>query len=115
MRRERSAIQKAALAVGAVFLLVGILGFIPGVTTDYSDMSFAGQNGAKLLGIFEVNVLHNIVHLLFGFAGIAAASSFSSSRTYLIGGGIVYAIVFLYGVLVDMSSSANFIAVNTAD
>ena len=43
--------QKAAAAVGAVFLLVGILGFVPGITTDYDSMEFAGhESDAKLLG-----------------------------------------------------------------
>jgi len=65
-----SPIQKAAAAVGAVFLLVGILGFVPGITTGFGDMKFAGhESGAELLGIFQVSVLHNIVHLLFGVAG----------------------------------------------
>ena len=49
----RTNIQKAALAVGAVFLLVGILGFIPGITANYETMAFAGHgSGALLLGIF---------------------------------------------------------------
>ena len=69
---ERSAVQKAAFVVGAVFLVVGILGFIPGITTNYGDMTFAGHDSqAKLLGIFQVSILHNIVHLLFGIAGLA--------------------------------------------
>ena len=54
--------------MGIVFLLVGIAGFIPGVTTNlYDGLEFAGNDGtAELLGIFQVSVLHNIVHLLFG-------------------------------------------------
>ncbi len=68
----RSNLQKVAAAVGAVFLLVGILGFIPGITTNYGAMEFAGhQSDAMLLGIFQVSMLHNIVHLLFGVAGLA--------------------------------------------
>ena len=62
-----SAIRKVATAVGAVFLLVGILGFIPGITTQFSEMSLAGRESeALLLGLFQVSVLHNIIHLLFG-------------------------------------------------
>ena len=52
-----------------------------------------------LLGIFAVSVLHNIVHLLFGVAGIAFARSISGSRNYLIGGGAVYAVLGLYGLI----------------
>jgi hypothetical protein len=114
--RYATNIQKAAVAVGAVFLLVGILGFIPGITTDYDTMTFAGhESGAKLLGIFNVSILHNIVHLLFGIAGILMARTFSSARTYLIGGGVIYLVLFVYGLLIDHHSAANFVPVNAAD
>ena len=115
MLGKRTPIQAAALAVGLVFMLVGILGFIPGITTHYGNLSFAGHTGAKLLGVFRVNALHNLVHLGFGAVGLVAARSFADSRLYLIGGGVVYLVVFVYGVLVDMGSSDNFIAVNHAD
>ncbi|GAA1551653.1 DUF4383 domain-containing protein [Actinomadura kijaniata] len=109
-------ISKAALAVGAVFLLVGVLGFIPGITTDYDTMTFAGHHSdAKLLGIFEVSILHNIVHLLFGAAGLALARTVSGARAYLIGGGAIYLVLWLYGLVIDKTSSANFVPVNTAD
>jgi Domain of unknown function (DUF4383) len=112
----RHLVQKAALAVAAVFLLVGVLGFIPGITTDYSTMSFAGHHSeAKLLGVFQVSVLHNIVHLLFGLAGLALARTVSGARTYLIGGGAVYLVLWLYGLVVGQDSSANFVPLNAAD
>lgn len=108
--------QTAALVVGAVFLLVGILGFIPGITTDYDTMEFWGPDSeAMLLGIFQVSILHNIVHLLFGVAGVALARAWSTARLYLIGGGIIYLVLWLYGLLVDRDSDANFIPVNMAD
>lgn len=57
--------------VGAVFLLAGILGFIAGITTNTEHLGMAGHHsGSMLLGIFQVSVLHNIVHLLFGVAGL---------------------------------------------
>jgi arginine exporter protein ArgO len=106
----------ASTVVGAVFLLVGVLGFIPGVTTNYGDMTFAGhESEAQLLGIFDVSVLHNIVHLLFGVAGVLAARSAVTAGWYLLGGGLVYAALWLYGLLVDKESSANFVPLNTAD
>jgi hypothetical protein len=109
-------VQTAALAVGATFLLVGVLGFIPGITTDYDQMTFAGhESGAKLLGIFEVSILHNLVHLLFGIAGIAMARTISNARLYLIGGGAIYLVLWLYGLVIDHDSAANFVPVNSAD
>jgi uncharacterized membrane protein YiaA len=109
-------VQKAALAVGAVFLVVGIAGFIPGITTDYDQLSFAGHHlGAMLLGVFAVSVLHNIVHLLFGAAGIGLARTFNSARLYLIIGGAVYVVLWVYGLAIERHSDANFVPVNTAD
>lgn len=109
-------LRKAAMAVGAVFVLVGILGFIPGITSHYSDMGFAGHtSGAKLLGLFQVSILHNIVHLLFGVAGLAASRTASASRAFLVGGGIIYLVLWIYGLVVGQNSSANFVPLNGAD
>ncbi|HET7311799.1 MAG TPA: DUF4383 domain-containing protein [Mycobacteriales bacterium] len=112
----RSNLQIAALLVGSVFLAVGILGFVPGITTHYGDMSGAGHDSmAKLLGVFQVSVLHNIVHLLFGVIGIAMSRADASARTFLVGGGVVYLVLWVYGLAIDLHSSANFVPVNTAD
>jgi Domain of unknown function (DUF4383) len=109
-------VQKAALLVGAVFLLVGVLGFIPGITTNYDMLSFAGHHlGAKLLGIFDVSVLHNVVHAAFGVAGLALARTFSGARGFLVGSGAIYLVLWLYGLFIDHESSANFVPVNSAD
>jgi arginine exporter protein ArgO len=111
-----TAVQKAAAVVGVVFLLVGILGFVPGVTTHYDMLSFAGHHSmAKLLGVFNVSVLHNLVHLAFGVVGLIAARHARSARLYLIVGGLVYLVLFVYGLVIDRTSSANFVPVNTAD
>ena len=113
---QKSDLQRACAAVGAVFLLVGIMGFVPGITTDYSSMELAGhESDAKLLGIFEVSILHNIVHLLFGVAGLAMARAWDSARAYRIGGGAVYLVLWIYGLLIDHESAANFVPVNDAD
>lgn len=112
----RTPIQLAAGAVGAVFLLVGILGFVPGITTDFDQLEFAGhESGALLLGTFAVSVLHNLVHLAFGVAGLAMARTASAARTFLLGGGVIYLVLWLYGVFVDRTSEINFVPVNDAD
>ena len=62
---------------------VGVLGFIPGITTNYDMMTFAGHHSeAKLLGLFDISVLHNIVHLAFGVAGLALAGTFDGARGF---------------------------------
>src|SRR5215218_2075524 len=94
-------VRTMASVVGAVFLLVGVLGFIPGITTNYDTLTFAGSGSeAKLLGVFQVSILHNIVHLLFGVAGLAMAKNVKSATTYLIGGGIVYLVLTVYGFVI---------------
>lgn len=113
---EEKFAQSAAATVGVVFLLVGILGFIPGVTTNYDTLSFASHHSeAELLGIFQVSILHNIVHLLFGVAGLAAAQQVRHVVPYLLGGAAVYLLLTVYGVLIDQASDANFVPVNSAD
>jgi hypothetical protein len=114
--REGTLAQGFAVVVGCAFLLVGILGFIPGVTTDYDMMEFAGHDShAQLFGIFQVSVLHNIVHLLFGLAGLALARTHDTARWFLVGGGVVYLGLWLYGLAIDKTSDANVVPVNDAD
>lgn len=115
--RTLAPIQTVARLVGIVFLVVGIAGFIPGITTHlYGGLDFAGHDGnAKLLGIFEVSVLHNLVHLLYGVAGIALSRTWPGARAFLVGGGAIYLVLWLYGLIIDRDSGANFVPVNSAD
>ena len=111
-----TAVQKAARLVGIVFLAVGVLGFIPGITTGYDTLMFAGHHSeAKLLGLFQVSVLHNIVHLLFGVAGLALARTITGAKRYLVVGGAIYLVLFVYGLAVGQESGGNFVPLNLAD
>ena len=112
----RTPVQAAALVVGAVFLVVGVLGFIPGVTTGYdSSPSPASIEEAALLGLFQVSILHNLVHLLFGSPGSRRRARPPRRKGFLVVGGIIYLVLWLYGLFIDQDSSANFVPVNTAD
>jgi uncharacterized membrane protein YuzA (DUF378 family) len=115
-RYAETAIQKTALIVGIVFLIVGIAGFIPGLTHPMDHMRGAGvESEAMLLGIFQVSILHNIVHLLFGVAGLAVAARATASRQFLIWGGVVYLALWVFGLFVLSAPEANFVPVNAAD
>jgi hypothetical protein len=115
-RTNTHPVRTAAMVVAAVFLLVGVAGFIPGVTTEYDGMTFAGhESTAMLLGVFHVSILHNIVHLLFGIVGLALARTVSGATAFLIGGGVVYLVLWLYGLVIDHDRAANFVPLNTAD
>lgn len=111
---NRTLAQTLALVFGAAFLGAGILGFIPGITTNYDDLGFAGtDSGAELLGIFQVSILHNIVHILFG-VGILMARTHEGALNYLLGAGVIYVVLFVYGLFVG-NSDANFVPINNAD
>lgn len=108
--------QTAATVVGALFGVVGVAGFIPGITTDYDTMEFAGHHSeAMLLGIFQVSVLHNIIHLLFAVAGLLLARRWHSARLYLIFGGLIYFVLWIYGLATNDNHESNVVPLNTAD
>lgn len=111
--QSRSSVQTVATLAGVVFVVVGIAGFIPGITTHlYGGLKFAGHKGSsELLGIFSVSWLHNIVHLGFGLVGLALARTWSGARMYLIGGGVVYLALWLLGLV----NAADWIPANNAD
>jgi hypothetical protein len=98
---SRTPVQDAARIAGVVFLVMAVAGFVPGLTTDlYDGLEFAGSEGtSELLGTFEVSVLHNIVHGLFGLAGLALAATPSGARSFLVGGGGLYLALFLLGIV----------------
>lgn len=110
--RGRIPIQPVAAFAGVVFLVVGVLGFVPGITTHYGDLRFAGQaSGAKLLAVFQVSILQNVIHLLFGVAGLVLARTVDGARNFLTGGGVVYLTLWVLGVV----GAAGWIPSNTAD
>jgi hypothetical protein len=115
----RARVQVAATAVAGLFLLLGVLGFVPGITTGWGDMTFAGHtSGAKLLGLFQVSVLHNVLHLGFGLIGLIMARSLAGSRLFLAGGGALYLGLWIFGLAVDLFAdhdTINFIPLNAAD
>jgi hypothetical protein len=99
-------LQTAAILFGIVFLLVGVLGFVPGITTT----------GQMLLGIFYVNAEHNIVHLLSGaVALITGLTSTAAARMYFRVFGIVYALVAILGFFTGYGLLLGLISNNLAD
>ena len=98
-----------ATVFGAVYLLVGLLGF---VVTGFS--SFAGTNTGDNLIVFEVNPLHNIVHLAIGALLIVSSKNVAAAKGSNTAVGAVYLLVGIIGLFV-LDSSANILALNGAD
>lgn len=108
---DRHPAQYLALGIGVIYLLVGVVGFF-----QTGLDGFAHHEGELLLGIFEVNPLHNIVHLIIGAAGIMLWQPLSRARVYGWLLAIGYGATFLYGLFVaNQDTQANFLALNWAD
>ena len=92
--------RRFALVVGIIYLVIGIAGFIPGLVQgqDYPDLAVDAGSGA-LLGLFPVNVVHHLVHLLIGVLGIAAYRAFDTARLYARGLAIVYGVLAVMGLI----------------
>jgi hypothetical protein len=98
-----------ALIFGIVFLLVGIAGFIPGITTQHSHPDVMVTTGlGAVLGLFAVNVLHNAAHLLFGVYGLIASRSDGASRTYGKVVALGYGLLAVMGLLTTMNMHTLF-------
>ena len=98
-------VRTAAKIFGFVFIAIGLLGFVPGITVD-----------DHLLGIFHVNALHNIVHLASGIVALMAGyASYKASKTYFQIFGIVYALVAVLGLMAGDADILGVLANNMAD
>ena len=86
-------VQRVAQIFGVVFLLIGVLGLIPG----FGSYTMAD---VALLGMFPVNVIHNIVHLLFGVWGLMAAKTFAGAVSYARIAGIIYIVLTVLGFVI---------------
>src|SRR5713226_7264095 len=98
-------VKTLAILFGVVFLAIGILGFVPGITKD-----------EMLLGIFMVNTVHSVIHIVSGvvflLAGMGGAGA---SRMWFQIFGLIYAVVAIMGFVVGNGMIFNLISNNTAD
>jgi len=109
-------VQKSSLLAGVVLFVLGILGFIPGATAQYGTMAFAGHGSeAMLLGVFQISVLHNLIHLLPGVAGVVMSRRPLPARNFLIGAGVGYLLLWTLGQFLAQDSPVNVLPVNSAD
>lgn len=100
-------VKKAAQIIGWVLLIVGVLGFIPGITNA----------DGLLLGIFHVDALHNIIHLITGGAAVYAYSAGGkTSKMFFQVFGVIYALIAILGFMTPEGESIlGLVVTNGAD
>jgi hypothetical protein len=100
-----------SLALGIIFLLVGIAGFVPGLLQgpEHAADVEVTQSFGRLMGLFPVNALHNIVHIIFGIWGIAAYRSYTGARGYSRAVAIIYAVLAVMGIIPGLNTTFGLI------
>jgi hypothetical protein len=93
-------LRNFALIIGLAFLLAGVAGFIPALVTPvhpkHPDIAVDAGYGL-LLGLFPVNIVHNLVHVLFGLWGLFAFRSAGGARMFARGVALIYAVLTIAG------------------
>ena len=107
--RGKTVPEILALAFGAIYLIVGIVGFF---VTGFDDF-FSHDTNETLLG-FEINGMHNVVHIVIGAAGLVLGRTLAGARTYGWLLAVAYGAVFIYG-LIAMGKDWDFLSINTPD
>jgi hypothetical protein len=106
------AATQAATVVGACLVTIGVLGCVPGVTSHYGQLAFAGRgSGAKLLGVFQVSILQNLLYIVAGVAGLALGRTDRDALRFLTGGGLAFLLLWLVGVV----KAGGWIPMNPSD
>src|SRR5215212_936549 len=99
-----------ALILGIVFVLVGVLGFVPGINQMHHDdpnLTVTGPGTGHLLGLFHVNVLHNLVHIVFGIMGIVMSRA-GSAVAYCRFVAVAYGLLAILGLIPAMKLQYTF-------
>jgi nitrate reductase gamma subunit len=100
---------------GMAFVVVGVAGFVPGLVDHYEQLGWWRGSDAQLLGVFQVSILLNLVHVGFGTLGLLMARTTPTARVYLSGGGAAYLALGVYGLFIDRAGDWNVVPVNRAD
>lgn len=116
LRQRATPLQDTAVGIALGFVAIGALGFLPGITVHFDSIEFAGsESEAKLLGLFQVSVLHNLVHIGFGLVGAFMSWFLRGAVAFLAVGGVLYLVLGVYGLIVPDEHALNFLPVNLAD
>ncbi|RKR75759.1 DUF4383 domain-containing protein [Frondihabitans australicus] len=109
--------QIAAIVVSVFLIVIGIIGFIPGIVPHLDQITFAGPySGAFVFNVFQTSVLQNIVHIVFGLAGFGAVGKRANATKYIAGMSFLFGCLWMYGLLFGNSTfGGNIFPFNPAD
>lgn len=111
-----SLVQRFAQVFGALYLLVGLTGFVPPLLLGGLPSGVLGPLDGLQLGVFAVNWFHSLTHAAIGVVGLAVYRSFSASRSYALAIGVAYAALFLLGTFTgDVATLGGLLPLNGAD
>lgn len=109
-------IRTFALLYGIAFLVVGIAGFIPALVVPAAMPPLAVEQGAgALFGLFPVNILHNIVHIVFGVWGLAVYRNISAAVTYARSVAVIYALFTIMGLVPGLNTTFGLVPLHSHD
>ena len=101
--------RRFAMILGVIFLLVGVLAFIPGMTREDPPnapaLTVGGPGHGYLLGLFHVNVLHNLAHILFGVLGLIMARDAANAVLYARIVAVAYGLLTLMGIVPGLNTT----------
>ena len=107
--------QRFAQVFGAVYLLVGIIGFVRPLLLGTLPAGVVGPLAGLLLGLFAVNWFHSLAHLLIGAAGLAAYRNHAAAKSYALALGMAYAGLFVFGLIFGLGFLGGLFPLNGAD
>ncbi|WP_235870523.1 DUF4383 domain-containing protein [Rhodococcus xishaensis] len=111
----RTTTQLATTVVAAAILLIGFLGFVPGLTSELDGIAWAGPGTeAELFGSLDVSVLTNVARIGAGIVGLAMSRTLAASEMFLIGGGLLAVLLGVFGLVIDVESASNFMPIDRA-
>jgi len=118
MNTQLNNTQRYAYVSGVLFILIGILGFFPGVTVipHVHDPALVVETGyGRLLGLFPVNVLHNLVHIGLGVWALFSAADVTGAKLYCRGSAIIYGVLAVMGLIPGFNTVFGLIPIHSND
>jgi hypothetical protein len=100
-----------AIVLGVIYIVVGVLGFVPPLLTSRADAPSLALDQAYgyLFGLFPVNILHSLVHLGVGVWGVLAARTLAAARTYAAAVAVIFGVLTVMGLVPRLNTAFGFI------